>query len=367
MARSSAPVLSNRALNRAVLARQMLLERQAVGVQEVLRLLVGLQGQNHNAPYFGLWSRIEGFSIGDLETLLKERKAVRGTLMRGTLHVAMAEDYLAIRPLLGPTLERIFNANHRKRLPGADIEAIRQLGRDLLDKEALSAGALGKKLAESMPGHNPTEMGMVTRILDDLVHVPPAGLWGATKAPTLRTARSWLEKEPGEGMALTELVRRYLAAFGPASKADFTAWSGLAGAEAFEAMRDELVVFAGEDGRELFDLPEAPRPDADMPAPARLLADYDNILIGYADRARMADPKYLTHLMTINGIFNPTFTVDGFVHGLWKLTSGDSSKVTLRWFMPLKKKDEAALTREAKSLLDTFAGGKGEVIFQAFE
>jgi hypothetical protein len=132
-------------------------------------------------------------------------------------------------------------------------------------------------------------------------------------------------------------------------------------------MRDELVVFAGEDGRELFDLPEAPRPDADMPAPARLLADYDNILIGYADRARMADPKYLTHLMTINGIFNPTFTVDGFVHGLWKLTPGDSPKVTLRWFMPLKKRDEAALTREAKSLLDTFAGGKGEVIFQAFE
>lgn len=367
MPRSSAPVLSDRALNRAMLARQMLLERRHISVAEVLAHLIGLQGQNHNAPYVGLWSRIEGFAVSDLEILLQERKAVRGTLMRGTLHVALAEDFLAIRPLLQPVLERIFNANHKKRLPGADIAEIRRLGLALLDEEALSAGALGKKLAEAMPGHAANEMGMAPRILDDLVHVPPAGLWGATGAPLLRTARSWLGRAPGEGMAMTELVRRYLAAFGPASKADFTAWSGLRGAEAFEQLRPDLMVFAGEDGRELFDLPEAPRPDADSEAPARLLADYDNILIGYAERSRIADPRHLTHVMTINGIFNPTFTIDGFVHGLWKLTTGPTPMVTLRWFLPLRRKDEAELRREARSLLATFADGKGEIVFQPFE
>jgi hypothetical protein len=197
--------------------------------------------------------------------------------------------------------------------------------------------------------------------------VPPAGLWGATGAPLLRTARSWLGREPGDGVAMTQLVGRYRAAFGPASKADFTAWSGFPGAEAFEHLRPQLMVFAGEDGRELFDLPEAPRPEADSAAPARLLADYDNILIGYANRSRIADPKHLTHVMTVNGIFNPTFTVDGFMRGLWKLTAGKAPVVTLRWFLPLRKKDEAALRREARSLLATFTGGKGEIVFMPFE
>jgi hypothetical protein len=244
-------------------------------------------------------------------------------------------------------------------LKGEDIAAIRIAGREILDAETLGAAELGKRLAERWPGRDATALGMALRHLETLIHVPPAGLWGATMPPTLATALSWLGNEPGPTASLDTLVLRYLKAFGPASKADFAVWSSLAASDAFERLRPELLGFAGEDGRELFDLPNAPRPDESTPAPARLVADYDNAIIGYADRSRIIDPVYFGNVATNNGIFRPTITVDGFVRGVWKLRQQkEAAEVSIQFFEPLLSGDEAALTGEAENLLRTFAQDK---------
>ncbi|HEY4202833.1 MAG TPA: winged helix DNA-binding domain-containing protein [Devosiaceae bacterium] len=365
--KTTAPLLDNRALNRATLARQMLLKRQEMSVEKALEHLIGLQGQTHNAPYVGLWSRLEHFTIADLEKLLNARDAVRATLQRGTLHVTTARDYLAMRPLLQPLMKRIFAGNFGKQLRQVEVDEIRDAGRRLLGHTAMSASAIGKALGERWPDEDSTALGMVMRHLEPLLHVPPAGLWGATKAPKLMMAKAWLGREPGKGMTLKALVLRYLEAFGPASKVDFTAWCGITASDAFEDLRSRLAVFRSDDGRELFDLEDAPPLEVDAEAPARLLAAYDNVILGYAERGRIIDPRLFGHVATRNGIFFPTFTVDGFVRGIWKLVPGDAPVVELRWFEVLSAKDRAALTLEAQLLLQCFAAGsRGEVRFAAF-
>jgi hypothetical protein len=365
-ANGNLPVLSDRALNRATLARQGLLERQAVSVPQMLTHLLGLQGQVHKAPYIGLWSRLAAFDIADLETLLQERKVVRATMMRCTLHVATAKDFLAIRPLIDPLAMRGFRTNHLKPLGGADLDAIRAASRDLLDNATLSPAQLGARLKERWPELDPIALSMPARFLESVVHVPPAGLWGATKAPELTSAMRWLGEPATDVIGFDTLVLRYLRAFGPASGNDFGAWSGLTGGPAaMERLRPQLVSFAGEDGRELFDLPEAPRPDEASEAPVRLLPEYDNIVVGYADRRRMLQPEHFKGLSLANGM-RPGFTVDGFVRGTWKLAiTAESATIRFLRFETLLRKDEAALAQEAEALLAGFAPGrKREISFE---
>ena len=352
--RTGAPAITERALNRATLARQSLLTRRKTDAAAMLRHLIGMQGQVHNAPYVGLWSRIEGFRAADLEALLADRRAVRATLMRVTLHVAMAEDFLSIRPLVQAIAARGFRANHLKPLGGADPDEVRAAGRLLLDRDALSPAALASHLSARWPGPKPIDLTMPVRFLEPLVHVPPAGLFGATGAPRLTTAGRWLGREPEEPIDLESLMLRYLAAFGPATGADFNAWSGLSGgATILERLRPRLVAFSGDDGRELFDLPKAPRPEEDVDAPVRLLPDYDNVILGYADRRRMLSPGAFAGLWQANGL-RPAFTVDGFVRGSWKLKIGKAvAAVQFTRFGALRRKDEAALAREARALLAT--------------
>lgn len=362
---NSAPPISDRALNRATLARQCLLARESASAFDMIERLVGLQGQAHNAPYVGLWSRLDNFRIADLETLLLARKVVRATLMRVTLHVATADDFLAIRPLIDPVAWRGFRTNHLKPLKGADVDELLAASRRLLDAEDLAPMALGERLKERWPEVGAVELSMAARFLLPVVHVPPAGLFGATKAPALATASRWLGRGPGKPIAVDALVLRYLKAFGPASGNDFNTWSGLTGgAAATERLRSQLVSFTAADGRELFDLPDAPRPDEDTPAPARLLPDYDSAVFGYADRSRILAPGVQKGLWRANG-FRPPFTVDGFVRGSWKLAIGEEvAKLEFTAFGPLRRKDEADLMREAKALFKAVAPGrKAEIVF----
>lgn len=362
------PRISDRALNRATLMRQGLLARELVPVETMLRRLIGLQGQVQNAPYIGLWARIAGFIAGDLESLLLERRAVRATLMRSTLHVALAEDFLALRPLIEPVTLRIFRGSHVAPLKGADLEAVRAASRVLLDGAALRPKALGEELRAQWPEVDPIALSMPARFLEPVVHVPPAGLWGATGAPELTSARRWLGREPGPPMAIEALARRYLAAFGPATGSDFNAWSGLTGGSAvLDRLRPQLVSFVAEDGRELFDLPQAPRPPEETPAPVRLLPDYDNVIFGYADRTRMLTSASAKLLWRNNGV-RPAFLVDGLVRGCWRLTStAKTATLDLRWFEPLRRRDEAELRREGTAMLKAlFPGHTPSISFAAF-
>jgi hypothetical protein len=356
---STSPPISNRALNRATLARQGLLERQAAGPVEMLRHLIGLQGQVPNAPYVALWSRLARFRPADLEALLVEREAVRATLMRATVHVALAEDFFAIRPLIQPIVARVLRSNHLKPLKGADPEEVAAAGRQELDAEALVPAELGRRLQARWPDIGAIDLSMPVRLLEPLVHVPPAGLFGRAGAPALTTARRWLGEKDVAPIDPEALALRYLKAFGPASGADFNAWSGLGGGAAlFERLRPRLVTFATEDGREVFDLPEAPRPDEATPAPVRLLPDYDNVILGYAERGRILSPEAWKGLWRSNGL-RPAFLIDGVVRGNWKLTLGKgTARADLFWFDSLSRGEAAALRHETERLLADLAPGR---------
>jgi hypothetical protein len=364
---AAANPISERALNRATLARQGLLGRQPIDAETMLRRLIGLQGQVHNAPYVGLWSRLAAFTVADLEALLLDRRAVRATVMRSTLHVLLADDFLAIRPLIEPVALRGFRTNHLKPLGGADVDDIRGASRALLDAEALTPQALGRRLRAHWPEVDPIALSMPARFFEPVVHVPPAGHWGATRAPELTSARRWLGRNPGPPIGLDALVLRYLAAFGPASGNDFNAWSGLSGgAAAMARLREQLVALTGPDGRELFDLPEAPRPAEDTPAPVRFLPDYDNVIVGYAERSRMMSPAAAKGLWRANGL-RPAFTVDGMVRGSWKLTAGRVARLEVTWFEPLGTRAEAALRREGRALLEGLLPGRpAEIVIKPF-
>jgi len=282
-----------------------------------------------------------------------------------TLHVAMADDFLAIRPLIQVGAMRGFRTNHLKLLKGADLAEVLAASRELVDAGTLAPKELGTRLQKRWPDVAPVDLSMPARFLEPVVHVPPAGLFGATGAPELTSARRWLGKSPGAAMSREALMLRYLTAFGPATGKDFNTWSGLTGGAAtLEALRSRLVTFSAEDGRELFDVPDAPRPGEEVPAPVRLLPDYDNVMLGYADRSRILSPEGWKGLWRANGL-RPAFTVDGFVRGSWKLAIGkQTATIAFSRFFPLRRRDEADLRGEAKALLANVAPGrKTEVSF----
>lgn len=349
-----------------MLARQGLLARQPLDADAMIAHLIGLQGQLHNAPHVGLWSRLVHYRAADLEALLDSRAVVRASAQRLTLHVMASEDFLGIRPLLDGAAERLFRSNPRKALGDADVDAIRAASRVLLDAEALTAQQLGERLALRWPGLDPIALSMPARVLEPLVHVPPAGFWGTTGAPRLAGAGRWLGREPGPPMPIEGLVRRYLAAYGPASGADFSAWSGLTGGAALLAgLGDALLRFTGADGRLLFDLPDAARPPPEMPAPARLLGDYDGALLGYAQRTRLLAPEFAPLLARPNGM-RAAFLVDGMVRGSWALRrDGGTARIEATCFGPLDARERRALAGEAEALLaDLMPGITAEVVFQ---
>ncbi len=321
-------VLSQRALNRALLDRQMLLCRtpltegpgRAERVVETVEHLGGLQAQAPFPPYYGLWSRLAGFRPDDLAELLLNRAVVRIALMRGTIHLVSARDCVMLRPLTQPVLDRALKALFGKQVPGVDTGAIAAAGRALVEERPRTFSELGGLLAERWPQYPPNTLAIAVRTLVPLVQVPPRAVWGQAGQALHTSAESWLGRPLDPQPSLTGLVRRYLAAFGPATVADIQAWSGLTRLrEPVATLRDELRTFRDENGRELFDLPEAPRPDPGTPAPVCLAAEFDNLVLSHADRARIISDESKQRMFTRNGIFPGTVLIDGFVAGMWRI------------------------------------------------
>ena len=323
-------VLTRRALNRATLARQLLLRRSSVQVEDTIERLLGLQAQATLPPYYGLWSRIEAFDPNELGRLLTEREVVRLTLMRGTIHLASIRDALLLRPLVQPVVERMHNGAFGRRMGGADLSRLATRTRALLADEALTARELGRALVEEGIGDDAEAIGNAARVYVSLVQVPPRGVWGKSGQARYATLEAWTGCDLEPSPTPDEVVERYLAAFGPASVLDAQSWSGLTKlAAVFERLRPRLVVFHDQDGRELFDVPDAPRPDADTPAPVRFLGEYDNLLLGHADRRRFIPEDFPWQAMLADGRFVSNLLVDGALRATWWLERDGRRGVTL--------------------------------------
>jgi hypothetical protein len=322
--RSGDPILSRRALNRALLERQLLLSRHRLPVADTIEHLVGMQAQVPANPYVALWSRLEDFDPGTLSRLITDREAVRTSLMRTTLHLVTASDCLAIRPVIQPVLERGFYSGSPfgRTLQGIDLEAVVEVGRALLEERPRSTAQLGDLLHQRWPEYEASSLAYAVRYLVPLVQVPPRGTWGASHGPVWTTVEAWLGQPLGRDPGPDQVVLRYLAAFGPSSIADFRAWSWLTGVrDVIDRLRPRLTTYRDESGVELFDLPGAPRPDPDAQAPARFLPEYDNLLLSHADRSRVLPEEYRKR----GAIGVSTFLSDGFVAGTWKLRSKDGT------------------------------------------
>jgi hypothetical protein len=351
--------LGLRALNRATLERQMLLRRQTLPALEAIEHLVGMQAQAPNPPYVGLWTRLENFHPDELARLILERRAVRVALMRNTVHLVSARDCLALRPLVQPVIDRGLYANraHREGLEGVDIEALAAAGRALIEERPRTAKELGVLLRERWPGRDPASLARAVRHLVPLVQVPPRGVWGKSGPAAHTTAEAWLGRSLDSDPSLEEMVVRYLGAFGPAGVKDVQAWSGLTRLGGMvDRLRSRLLSFRDEHGGEMFDLPDAPRPDPDVPAPPRFLPEFDNLILSHADRARVIADEHRKALASRNGMVPATFLVDGFVGGTWK-TERIRGKITLAIepFEPLAKNDRGALAEEGERLLQFMA------------
>lgn len=351
--RPQGDVLSQRALNRALLARQMLLRREQRSAAKAIEHLVGMQAQSPNAPYVGLWSRLEGFDPPELAELITSRQAVRASLMRTTLHLVTARDVLALRPLMRPVLERgFYHSPFARNVKGMDMDGLLAAGQALLEERPRTTAALGTLLHARWPERDAISLAHAVRFLIPLVQLPPRGVWGKGGQATWTTVEAWLGRSAGSDATLEDLVLRYPGAFGPATVNDIQAWCWLTRLrEVVERLRPQLVTFRDEQGNELFDLPDAPRPDPATPAPPRFLPEYDNALLSHADRTRVIAGGYIQRVFTRGAVL-----VDGFVRGAWKLARQKHvATLQVELFEPLPDEDTAEMAAEGERLLTVLA------------
>ncbi|MEC4015467.1 winged helix DNA-binding domain-containing protein [Streptomyces sp. H27-D2] len=372
MAPTIPAVLDRRSLNRALLQRQLLLRRAALPAADALEHLVGQQAQAPAPPYVGLWTRLDGFAADDLATLIEERAAVRLVLQRGTIHLVTARDALTLRPVLAGALERTLTSAFGRKLTGLDHAEVASLGRRLVEEQPLTLGNLGGRLAERWPQRDAFALANTVRALVPLVQVPPRGLWGRGGPAAHTTAEAWLGRPQDTDAGPDALVARYLAAFGPATVQDMQTWSGMTRlAAVFQRLRTALRTFRDEQGRELFDVPDGPLPDADTPAPVRFLPEFDNILLSHADRGRILTDTQRRLVFTRNGLIKSTVLVDGFVRGVWRIdraggTGGGTARLVIEPFGDLARRERAALAAEGERLL-AFAAAGATVLDLCFE
>ena len=347
-------MLSPRALGRATLARQMLLTRERTTVLAAVERLVGLQAQLARPPHVGLWSRIREFAREDLTRALQRREVVRATLMRCTLHLMSARDYVQLRAVIQPVLDRAMKSVLRERTDGLGLPALISAARTHLQEKPRTFEALRDLLVEGDPEGDVRAMGYAVRCLLPLVQVPTDTAWGFPAAADFALADAWLGQPiPTAEASPLPLVSRYLAAFGPASVSDMQTWSGLQGLrEVFEALRPTLLTFRDDRGRELFDLPDAPRPPEDLDAPVRFIPDFDNLVLGHDDRRRLISDEHRAAIFLPNLRILPTFLVDGRVAGTWKVEAKKASAtLVIEPFAAVSRPARGALTEEGDALL----------------
>jgi hypothetical protein len=351
--RGTSDTLSLRQINRATLERQMLLRRWRMPMLDAIERLVGLQAQTPHSWYHGLWTRLEGFQPERLAELLINRQVARIALMRSTIHLVTARDCLWLRPLTQPVIERGARGSFGRHWVGLDIEAVAAAGRALVEEKPRTFSELGNLLAVRWPDRPPAALAQIIRAWTPLVQATPRGVWGMSGPAAHTTVEAWLGRPLATNPSVEELILRYLAAFGPATVKDIQTWSGLTRlSELTDRLRPRLVTFRDEQGRELFDLPDAPRPDPEIPAPPRFLYDYDNLLLSHSDRTRFITDRYHKQGFTMDGPMPCIALVDGFTNAAWKvIRSRNSATLTIKPFTRLSSKDTAALTEEGARLL----------------
>ncbi|MET9436802.1 winged helix DNA-binding domain-containing protein [Streptomyces sp. NPDC006551] len=353
--KTTAPVLAARALGRATLARQLLLTPAALSAEDAVSHLLGLQAQNTKPPYYALAARLEGFRPEELSALMEAREVARIVTMRSTIHTHTADDVLTLRPLVQAARDRELKI-FRKGLDGVDLDRLAVLARELVEERPRTPKEIREALLVEWPHADPLALTVAARCLLPLVQVTPRGLWRRSGQVRLTTADAWLGRAAGPAPAPDATVLRYLAAFGPASVKDMQTWSGLTRLrDAFERLRPQLLTFRDEHGVELFDLPDAPRPDEDTPAPPRFLPEFDNLLLSHADRTRLLSAHAKDRRWKGNQAYR-VFLYDGLVAGLWDLEeTKDRTTMTVQPFGRTSRSERAELTREAERLLAVMA------------
>jgi hypothetical protein len=334
-------VLTSRELNRALLARQLLLERSELALPRALETIGGLQAQYAPSMYIGLWSRLGGLERDALTAALEDRLAVQGWLMRITIHLVSREDWWP----LALAARHARRARWLKAYPEPGPRAMAAAARKV--RKALEGGGtLRRAELEALLGK---ERARGVGLWVDLVRVPPSGTWERRRADLFALADDWVGPEDGGDDPAAHLVRRYLAGFGPASRKDVVSFTGLAPAAVRPLLeRMELRRFATESGEELFDVPDGPLPDPETPAPPRLLPTWDATLLTHARRTGLLPEEHRSRIFSAKLPQSvPTFTVDGAVAGLWRHAGG---AIALEPFQRLDRADERVLRAEADRL-----------------
>jgi Winged helix DNA-binding domain len=341
-------VLSARELNRALLARQHLLERSSISIPRLLERIGGIQAQYAPSSYVRLWTNLKRFKMADLDRLLEQRKVVQGTLMRSTIHLVSAADYWAFAEGIGPSRQEWWHRTFGKEFSRAEIDRIAAK----LDNELVGRVWLRKELDEQMRSHSTT---VWSGAWVALIRVPPSGTWKRRRADLFQRAAEWIGPSTADEQAGLELLlRRYLGGFGPARLADAANWAGVDVQKMKAAVeRMTLRTFRDEDGRELVDLPRAPLPDASTHAPIRFLPTWDATLLVHCRRARILPEEYRPFVFSIKVPHSVgTILVDGAIAGSWR-TEASGGRAVLRHtlFERIPAAAERELRDEAAGLI----------------
>jgi hypothetical protein len=357
--------LSLRALNRATLKRQLLLRRAQLPAVDAIPRLVALNAQESTSPYLSLWARVADFRIEQLTRAIESRAVVRSVSLRATQHLMAADDFSWLRLVLRPLLSRVQRNVFGRRTAGVDLDELVTVTRELLAGRSLTRSELGRLLGERWPQNERGALAWSAQYLEPMLHPAPSGTWGTVgRSVPCVLASDWLEEAgpDGDRSAARLLVRRYLTAYGPATVGDIRAWSGVSGLrEIVDGMRDELRFVADEAGRTLIDVPDAPLPDPEVPAPVRLLPDFDNLMLAFADRTRVMSNE-IRRQVCVGDAVAATVLIDGTVAGTWGIDRRDgTAMLAMRPFLPWSRTDEDAAIDEATRLLSFVAGDGGTV------
>jgi hypothetical protein len=357
MSRATSPAtLDRKTLNRALLARQLLLRRESRPVPDIVEHLVGLQAQEPGDPYVALWSRLEPFDPEELGRLITERRALRAQLMRATIHLVTDRDALALSPVMRPVLRRTFSSQSPfgRNLAGVDLDAVVAAGRALIEERPRTRAELRALLAPGWPDRDAGSLAQAVTYLLPVTQVPPRGVWKRGGQAKWATIEAWLGRPLAADPSPEPVILRYLAAFGPATAGDIRTWCGLTGIkEVVERLRPGLRTYRDEGGRELVDLLDAPLPDPDTPAPVRFLPVYDNVLLSHADRSRIIRPEDRRRAIdaAYAGSFG-TILIDGFAGAAWRMArQAGRASLHIGFLDPLSEPDLDEVAEEGDRLL----------------
>jgi hypothetical protein len=346
-------ILTLRELNRATLARQMLLARETVSIPAAIERLVGLQAQLSSAPFVGLWTRLRDFRRDELARLIENRTVVKATLMRATLHIFTAEDYMRFRATLQSMLTGAGSAIAKQRGADLDLDGLLAAAQRYLGEKPRTFTEISDMVSELMPGQDVGAMRYSVRTHLPLVQVPITGGWSYANKPEFTLAESWIGRPISTEDNLRELVFRYLAAFGPASVTDMQTWSALPKLkDTFERLKPDLQTYHDERRRELFDIPDLLLPAGDTPAPVRFLPEFDNLLLSHSNRSRVIAEEHRSKVFLPGLRVRATVLVDGFVRGVWKIEkTKNTATLVIEPFDNLSRQDRAALIGEGERLI----------------